>query len=75
MRRVRMESLQIDDLDPTRMALLDLHAAMTLKAGETDWLCGHCEELLLRAASDRPNHSIAFRCPHCHGFSRYREIQ
>ena len=75
MPRIRMESLEIDDLDPARMSLLDLHEVMTLKAGETDWLCGHCEELLLRFASDKPNDGIVFRCPHCHGFSRYRDIQ
>ena len=75
MARIRMESLEIDDLDPETMALLDLQGALTLKAGMSEWLCGHCEETLLHMASERPNEGIVFRCPHCHGLSRYRKIQ
>lgn len=47
MPRIRRESLEIDDLDPSRMALLDLLGTITMNVGTTEWICGHCDETLL----------------------------
>ena len=71
MTAVRMESLEIDDIDKRRHVVIDLHESLTLDLGEVDWICGHCEEPLLVHANEYPTENIIFRCPHCHQFSRY----
>ncbi len=76
MRRLRMENVDIEDIDPPKMAILSLKFAPTdINIGDTDWVCGHCDEILLRWASDRANESVVFRCPHCFRFSRFRQVQ
>jgi len=76
MRRIRMEGLDIEDIDPTSMAIFSLKVAPTvINIGDTDWLCGHCDETLLHRASDGANEGVVFRCPHCLRFSRFRCVQ
>lgn len=74
MRRIRMESLDIEDVDPSRMAIISLKFAPTdINIGDADWACGHCDETLLHRARDRANEGVVFRCPHCFRFSRLRQ--
>lgn len=76
MRRIRMESLDIEDIDPTKMAILSLQfAPVVINIGDADWVCGHCEETLLQRASEGANEGVVFRCPHCFRFSRFRHVQ
>ena len=44
-------------------------------SGDTDWLCGHCDEVLIRRTGDMPNEWVVLRCPHCKRFSRFRQVQ
>jgi len=56
--------MDIEDIDPSKMAILSLKFAPTItNTGDTDWLCGHCEETLLHKATDRANEGVVFRCP------------
>ncbi len=72
MRRIRMASIEIDDIDPATMSVLKLQVAPAVSGnGNTDWLCGDCNETLLYGVDGAANASIVFRCPHCFRFSRF----
>jgi predicted RNA-binding Zn-ribbon protein involved in translation (DUF1610 family) len=75
MNKIRMECLDPEDLESSSIVLLDPSHVMAPGDGDTDWACGHCEEILLHRMTSAPHADIIFRCPHCRGFSRYREIQ
>lgn len=76
MRRIRMERVDIEDIDAATMSILNLRYAPTVtNTGDTDWVCGHCDEILLQLASDSPHAGVVFRCPHCHSYSRLRQVQ
>ena len=76
MRRVRMERVEIDDVDVSTMSILNLRYAPTVtNTGDADWACGHCDEILLSRARDTTGEGVVFRCPHCFRFSRFRQAQ
>ena len=37
------------------MAILNPHAPLTTASSEVDWLCGHCDEVLIHRKGDTPN--------------------
>jgi predicted RNA-binding Zn-ribbon protein involved in translation (DUF1610 family) len=66
-----MKGLDIEDIDTTMMAILNLSCAPTItNGGDTDWLCGHCGEMLLHLANANCHEGVVFRCPYCHCYSR-----
>ena len=73
MRRVRLEPIEQAVAD--YLTRLDLTGTVGMNLGDTDWACGHCDQTLLSRARDCCVEQVAFRCPFCNGFSRYREIQ
>lgn len=73
MPRIRMESIEAEDIDPSTMSVLKLQVTPAIAGnGDTDWLCGDCNETLLYGVDGAANASIVFRCPHCFRFSRFR---
>lgn len=75
MRRIRMERLDIEDLDPSTMSILSLQALPTISnTGDVDWVCGHCDETLIQRASDGIREAIVLRCPRCFRFCRFLQV-
>lgn len=70
-----MESLEIEDIASWMQILSPKKTPVTIFSGDVDWLCGHCDEMLIHRAGDRVDGWVVLRCPQCHRFSRFRRTQ
>ena len=75
MRRIRMQRLDIEDISPGMQIFSPPVVPLNTATGEVDWLCGHCNEILIHRAGRDTNEWVVLRCPHCLRFSRFREVQ